>query len=958
MRFLKNRIIISFVIIVALVYLWEFQIKPVSGPLYTAAVTEYKGRNYQQSLNLLGQAYVIDPNDTAILTLFGWDYLKLGKPDKARPYFDRALVLNPQLVDTRLGSAFTWLELGEPTKALQEFQKLPPTAQKSLEARVAMARAYRELGENRRALELAVAVLRENSEDKLARKELVALTGSQDLSAALATPTAPISRPAQMVLAARLQNGYFEVPQGGTWKRFYVSGVNLSPAIPGHYPSDPPTESADYQKWLEQIAALGANCLRAYTILPPGFYDALLRYNSQHAASPLYVFQSIWIKDAPDGNLLDKGFTADFQNELRNAVDAIHGQASLPMRPGTIGGIYTGDVSPYVLGWLVGRDLEPHVVLATNRRNSDVKSFSGAYLTIEGGNPTEVWLTQRCDALLQYEVEKYNWQRPVAFVNTASLDPLTHPTESRMAEEFSIRRSLGEKELPPLSPNIDDDDAVSLDPTKLKPTATFLGGTFAAYSVYPYYPDFMGLDPRYLQGRDAQGPSSFQAYLEDLRRYHKDMPLLVTEFGIPSGLGISHLSPQGWDDGGHNEVQQGNYLARMIRSVADTGCAGGLIQSWMDEWFRSNWLVRDFEAPGNRTRLWLNDLSPDAQQGLMGFRTARAETYLLRGDAGSWQPPHLFYAKPPESPSVRDFGDRYDPARHLLRLYVDSDEAYLYLRLDVQKLDNNGDGKPDWDQVNYLITLGTTAEPTGSVLLPFVSNVRVPSGADFVIRLGKAEDSKILISSAYNPYNIVPVPGIPGQTQIRYRIPFLASLKQDAQFQEMTVEPNRRRYGRDGHMYPPVRYSRSELQWGTLERGSADYNTLAEWHANPQTNIIELRIPWGLLQVTDPSSLQVLAGIDRDGTFSTEATKGFLVGVVSYRPGTQELADVLPRFRSPGIIAEEDMKRYKRAPWDTVPATPYLKDSYYAVQRALQDLRSPRRVEPLRAAVQKGRRSP
>ncbi len=958
MRFLKNRIIISLVIIVALVYLWEFQIKPVSGPLYTAAVTEYKNRNYEQSLSLLGRAYIIDPNDTAILTLFGWDYLKLGKPDKARPYFDRALTLNPRLEDTRLGSAFTWLELGESAKALQEFQKLPLSTRNSLEARVAMARAYRQLGENRRALELAVAVLRENSEDNLARKELVALTGSQDVNTALATQAAPLTRPANLVVAARLQGGYFEVPLGGMWKRFYVSGVNISPAIPGHYPSDAPTESADYQKWLEQIGALGANCLGLSTILPPGFYDALSRYNSQHAASPLYLFQGLWIKEAPNDNLLDKGFTADFQNELRNAVDVIHGQASLPMRPGAIGGIYTVDVSPYVLGWLVGRGLEPHVVLATNRRNADVQNFSGKYLAIASGNPTEVWLTQQSDALLQYEVEKYNWQRPVAFVNSASLDPLTHPTESRMEEEISIRRSLGEKELPPLSASVDDDDAVSLDPTKWKPTAAFLGGTFAAYSVYPYYPDFMNLDPRYLQGRDAQGPSSFQAYLEDLRRYYKDMPLLVTEFGIPSGLGISHLSPQGWDDGGHNEVQQGAYLARMIRSIADTGCAGGLVQGWLDEWYRPNWLVRDFEAPGSRTRLWLNDLSPDAQQGLMGFRTARAETYLLRGDAGSWQAPRLFYAKPPEASSVRNFGDRYDPARHLLRLYVDSDEGYLYLRLDVQKLDNDGDGKPDWDQVNYLISLGTTPEPSGSVLLPFVSNVRVPSGADFVIRLGKPEDSKILVSSAYNPYNIVPVPGLPAQSQIRYRIPFLASLRQDAPFQEMTVEPNRRRFGRDGHMYPPVRYSRSALEWGTLERGSADYNTLAEWHANPLTNIIELRIPWGLLQVTDPSSLQVLAGIDRSGTFSTKASKGFLLGVVSYRPRTQELADVLPRFRSPGIIAEEDMKRYQWAPWETVTATPYLKDSYYAVQRAFQDLRTPRRAEALRAAVQKGRRNP
>jgi hypothetical protein len=200
----------------------------------------------------------------------------------------------------------------------------------------------------------------------------------------------------------------------------------------------------------------------------------------------------------------------------------------------------------------------------------------------------------------------------------------------------------------------------------------------------------------------------------------------------------------------------------------------------------------------------------------------------------------------------------------------------------------------------------------------------------------------------------VPVQGIADQQELRYRVPFLPALTERAEFQDLMVEPNRRRYARDGHGYPPVRYSRSPLKWGTLEADSRDYNSLAEWYANPTTNIIELRIPWGLLQVTDPSSSQILAGIDRTGTFYTATTKGIQVAAVSYRPRTQELADVLPRFRAPGIIAEDDMKRYKWATWDSVVARPYLKDSYYVVQRALGDLRSRRRPEQVRAAVQKG----
>ena len=954
MHILKNRITISLVIIFILTFLWEFYVKPVSGPLYTEAVSQYKAQHYARSVQLLNEAYRIDPNDTAILGLFGWDYLKSGKPSEAIPFFERSLRLNPKLDEPREGLAYCWLEMEDAQKALDYFNQLPANQRNSEAIMTAEAQAYRLAGDNRTALRLNEAVLRADQDNKLARKELALLTGSEDLASLAAAPGTPYARPSTLMLAARVQDGYFHVPQRGALTRIFIVGVDLSPATPGNYPSSPPTETAVYEKWLEEIGAMGANAVGAYALLPPGFYAALLRYNSAHQQSPLYLFQGISAKDPPGDNLFDNGFVADFRKDLQDVVDAIHGQASIPGRPGSFGGLFSSDVSPYVVGWLVGRAMEPHLVVLTNLRNPGVTTYRGHYLNIANGNPSEVWFASMCDFAVDYEVTKYNWERPVAFVNTTSLDPLNHPTESRTAEELAIRGRLGEKELPRASLQVDDDDSVSLDPTKLKPTDAFRGGVFAAYSIYPYYPDFMNLDRHYVQGQDTQGPSSFQAYLEELRKYHKDMPLLVSAFGIPSSLGISHFSPLGWNAGGHTETEQGNFLARMVRSVAETGCAGGLMQGWLDEWFRSNWLVRDFEIPGGRSRLWLNTLSPDANQGLEGFRPARGNTYQLRGDASRWASSRLLYEKASGAGAARDLGDRYDPARRLLRLYVDSDEAYLYLRLDVQNLDNDGDGKPDWNAVNYLIALGTTPDPTGSVMLPYVSNVRVPSGVDFVVRLGKPDESKILVSSAYDPYNLLGVPGIPDQTQIRYRIPFLPALRPTAPFQEMTVEPNRRRYGRDGHIFPPVRYSRSSLRWGTTEPASPDYNTLAEWYANAKTGIIELRLPWGLLRVTDPSSLQVLGGIDRGGTFYSATTKGIQLAVVSYQPRTQQPADVLPRFRSPGVIADEDLKRYTWAPWDTVAATPYLKDGYYVVQRALHDLRLPRKGELARDQVRKG----
>src|ERR1700680_260348 len=111
MRIFKNRIILSLFVVLAGTYFWEFYVKPITGPLYTAAVSEYKNSNYEGSLDLLHRAYRIDPNDTAILTLIGWDYLKLRDARTAEKYFQRAQRLAPAISDLLLGYIYTEIQL-------------------------------------------------------------------------------------------------------------------------------------------------------------------------------------------------------------------------------------------------------------------------------------------------------------------------------------------------------------------------------------------------------------------------------------------------------------------------------------------------------------------------------------------------------------------------------------------------------------------------------------------------------------------------------------------------------------------------------------------------------------------------------------------------------------------------------------------------------------------------------
>lgn len=144
-------------------------------------------------------------------------------------------------------------------------------------------------------------------------------------------------------------------------------------------------------------------------------------------------------------------------------------------------------------------------------------------------------------------------------------------------------------------------------------------------------------------------------------------------------------------------------------------------------------------------------------------------------------------------------------------------------------------------------------------------------------------------------------------------------------FESEIIEPNRRRFGRDGKFFPPERYDRGVLRYGTLNPASPDYDSLAEWHANPQSNAIDVRIPWALLYVTDPSRLKVFAGLDPDGSVRTTRTPGFILAVFSYRPQTalrmrpimeqsHPIADSLPPLVGPLVISPNSLRPYAWAP--------------------------------------------
>jgi hypothetical protein len=227
--------------------------------------------------------------------------------------------------------------------------------------------------------------------------------------------------------------------------------------------------------------------------------------------------------------------------------------------------------------------------------------------------------------------------------------------------------------------------------------------------------------------------------------------------------------------------------------------------------------------------------------------------------------------------------------------------------------------------------------------------VRFPMGMTYAINLSGPELSRIWIASCYNPYKVAAVEGIPTQTVLTPKLGWTPKVTDVGTFESQIIEPNRRRFARNGKYFPPQRYDRGILRYGDLDPTSPDYDSLAEWHANVQTNTVDLRIPWSLLGVTDPSSLKVFAGLEKDGTVDTVDTPGFLFAVFSYRPlesarlrplmeQGQPIADALPGMTGPATMLTAAFKYYRWRGWDKPQYALRTKDSYAILSKAFHAL--------------------
>lgn len=658
-----------------------------------------------------------------------------------------------------------------------------------------------------------------------------------------------------------VKNAHLATYNGTGWKSQFWDGVNLGATVPGHSPGEFAPTKEDYLRWLGQMKEMNVETVRVYTILDPEFYEALKEFNSKQE-EPIWLIQGIW---SPEEELIgedDKGrdayspeITKKFRKEISDLVDVVHGDADLTPRTGHASGRYRTDVSEYMLGWMLGTEWYPYAVKRTDDENAGMKPYSGKYFEAKDpASPFESWLAGLMDHLAEEEME-YGWQHPISFTNWVTTDPLSHPNEP-----------------------FDKEDLVSVDPMHIAAKPSWKAGYFSQYHVYPYYPDFLRYEPDYQNYRDANGDiDPYAAYLKELRGHHKDIPLFVGEFGVPSSRGMAHRGPIGRDQGYHTEEEQGKMNADMMEAIRTEGYDGGLLFEWTDEWFKFTWNTVELELPHERRNMWRNRLTNEENFGIIATEAGTEEYQLfLDGKTEDWEKREKglvdrvsgLFSERGSSIDRKEYED--------FSLSTTHDEAYVYLLLEKRK--------GNWEFPEDEINVGFGTLDDGSPEVESAPGLVFPGGGvQFVLKMNGEDESRMLVNSAYdqhtwlyandeNKLNMIPDPSASQDSSAGDVLPWTLALskgllipgtKEEIPFEQIEV---------------------GEMRQGITDPSSEEFNNLADWYA--EGDVMEIRIPWMLLGFTDPSQHLVWNDLYEAGKLESTKTEELRI-----YPATSSLGD-------------------------------------------------------------------
>ena len=585
--------------------------------------------------------------------------------------------------------------------------------------------------------------------------------------------------------------------QDGGWEAFEVRGVDLSSSEPGGAVLDFTPDEDDYARWLEQIAGLGANTVRVYTVLDEDFYNALYEYNTTHD-EPLYLLQGLQVSDSANygsEDIYDEDFLGLLLKNGRAAVDVIHGRRTITLGDVSGTGRYRNDVSPWVLGYLVGHEWDSGNMAYTNNSTLYDTSYSGRYFTTSAdATRFEVLMARVMDEITEYESSKYKTQRLIGFVNGPTTDPFEY------SDFYAARLQK----------------YVQADAEHVLPTSGLVSGYFAAYRLNSSVRDVLQYFSDAQRVRLADILASldtsdvYGGYINLVSDYHT-MPVLAA-YGFSTAR-----APVYEGEPPLTEEEQGEALVRVWSDCAEADWAGVFVSTWQDVWDRRTWNT-SYSTYEFREPVW-QDVQTDGQcYGLMEFWLGEERVCLVDGDVSEWTQEDVVLETETGSLSVK------------------SDEKYLYFYAEDENYSPGGGA--------IYIPLDITPNTGSTYCRSF--DLSMERAADFVIYIGSPSASRVVVQERYDTLWAMHA------YELANEDPYDEVRAADSPvFRHISLMVEREEPVPVATWLPAVTYETGLLTCGNADPDAEDYNSLADFCYTE--NGVEIRIPWALLNFSSPA---------------------------------------------------------------------------------------------------------
>lgn len=350
----------------------------------------------------------------------------------------------------------------------------------------------------------------------------------------------------------------------------------------------------------------------------------------------------------------------------------------------------------------------------------------------------------------------------------------------------------------------------SFDIDNIKPKKKFKSGMIASFQVYSGYPDYYGYDT----------DNSYYTYLEKLNKHYK-IPLFISEFGYSTAR-LTNLNPLNdtFGSGTYNEQEQGDMIVKSLELFKELNINNYAIYEWLDEFDKSSWNTM-YAVDTKDNQMWDNVLTYSQHFGLVTYDTFTNNNKIIKidGKTNDWDL---------SNPVIRNKD---------YKLYMSYDKAYINILVKKNNLSDK-----IYIPIDITPKSGTKSSNIGD--LKFSRNV------DFLIQLD-GDNSKVYVQDYYNP-----IRALFGK-QVYSHDPYESDnipAKNSKNFEDILNLIGYQNLIKNNDAYI-VENNATTVNTGKLNYGKSSKNSLADYYINK--NIIEIRIPYGLLNFSDPATMRI-----------------------------------------------------------------------------------------------------